>query len=127
MSLKKIVIVDDDKMVRRLLEALLTKEGYEVIIACDGKEGIDRINEVRPDVVILDVKMPRMNGHEVLTALKKDEFLKDIPVIMLSSLGLDKDIEKGLSLRAAHYLVKPVQNDSLLGCIKTVLCDRSPI
>lgn len=121
MAGRKIIIVDDDTVVRKLLEAFLTKEGYQVSVACDGEEGLGRIREAKPDAVILDVKMPKMDGYEVLAALKRDETVKDIPVIMVSSMEMEGDIQKGMSLGAAHYLTKPVQNDALLECIKAVL------
>jgi len=117
----KVVIVDDDKMMRKLLETLLKKEGYQVFIACNGEEGLDRVSEIRPDIVILDVRMPKMDGFEALEALKQDESTKDIPVIMLTSLGLDEDVNRGMSLGAARYLTKPMQSDLLLESLKAVL------
>jgi len=121
MARHKVITIDDDPMTRKLVTAALAKEDYEVFSACDGEEGLACIREIGPDAVILDVRMPKMDGHEVLVALQQDESTKDIPVIMLTSLDAEEDIEKGISLGASHYLIKPVQRDLLIKCLNAVL------
>lgn len=121
MDKRKIVVMDDDLMIRKLLKSVLTKAGYEVFVAANGEEGMGQVKAVRPDMVVSDVLMPKMDGYEVLKAIKDNEETKDIPVVMLSSLDLETDIAKGLSLGAAHYLTKPLQRDLLLERIKTIL------
>lgn len=121
MDKRKIVVIDDDLMIRKLLQSVLTKAGYEVVVAVNGEEGVGQVKALKPDLVVSDVLMPKMDGYEVLQALKGSEETKNIPVIMLSSLELETDISKGLSLGAAHYLTKPLQRDVLLECIKTIL------
>jgi twitching motility two-component system response regulator PilH len=121
MEKRSILVIDDDLMIRRLLQSILTKAGYSVILAVNGEEGVTQVKTLRPCLVISDVLMPKMDGYEVLRTLKGDDETKDIPVIMLSSMELETDIAKGISLGAAYYLTKPLQRDVLLERIKTIL------
>ena len=105
MAAKHVLAVDDENHIRRLVEVNLQRAGYRVSGACDGVEAFERIRAERPDLVVLDVMMPRMDGWAVLSALKADPDLAEIPVIMVSMIR-----ETGLaySLGAADYLTKPV-------------------
>ncbi len=102
----KILFVDDDNFLRKVYDAELTENGYEVILAVDGEEGLAKAKAEDPDLIILDMIMPRKNGFEVLTALQADPQLMAIPVIILSNLGQEGDVKKGLDLGAVDYLVK---------------------
>ena len=104
--MKKILIVEDDKFLRELIVQKLNKEGYNVSEAIDGEEGIKKIKEKKPDLVLLDLILPGIDGFEVLTKMKEDSTLSSIPVIILSNLGQKDDVEKGLKLGAVDYLIK---------------------
>ncbi len=103
---QKILIVEDDKFLRELIVKKLAKEGYEVSEAIDGEEGIKKIKSEKPDLILLDLILPGMDGFEVLSKMKDDPLLSSIPVIILSNLGQKEDVEKGLKLGAIDYLIK---------------------
>ena len=103
---KKILIVEDDKFLRELIVRKLSNEGYEVIEAVDGEQGIQKIKETKPDLVLLDLILPGIDGFEVLAQKKEDPFVATIPVIVLSNLGQKEDVDRGLGLGATDYLIK---------------------
>jgi len=103
---KKILIIEDDKFLRELIGQKLLKEGYDIVEAVDGEKGIKSIKDEKPDLVLLDLILPGMDGFEVLTKIKKDAGIAQIPVIILSNLGQKDDIEKGLKMGAVDYLIK---------------------
>lgn len=102
----KILFVDDDNFLRKVYQAELGEQGYEVILAADGEEGLEKAKIIDPDLIILDMIMPKKSGFEVLTELQNDANTKNIPVIILSNLGQEDDVKKGLDLGAVDYLVK---------------------
>lgn len=101
-----IVLVEDDAFIAGLYVAKLTRERYAVELATDGEMGLDLIRRVKPDLVLLDILLPKKNGWDVLVALKKDPLTKGIPVLILSNAGKRSDIENGLALGAVGYIVK---------------------
>lgn len=103
---KKILIVEDDKFLRELIVRKLSNEGYEAIEAVDGEQGIQKIKETKPDLVLLDLILPGIDGFEVLAQKKEDPFVAAIPVIVLSNLGQKEDVDRGLGLGATDYLIK---------------------
>ena len=103
---KKILIVEDDKFLRELIARKLTDEGFDIVEAVDGEDGIKKIKETKPDLVLLDLILPSIDGFEVLSRVKEDESLTSIPIIILSNLGQKEEVEKGLDLGAADYLIK---------------------
>lgn len=103
---KTILIIEDDKFLRELIAQKLIKEGYEVSEAIDGEEGIKKVKDEKPTLVLLDLILPGIDGFEVLNRMKEDPVLSPIPVIILSNLGQKEDVEKGLKLGAADYLIK---------------------
>jgi DNA-binding response OmpR family regulator len=103
---KKILIIEDDRFLRELIKMKLEKEKYTVIEAVDGEEGERKIKEEKPDLVLLDLILPGIDGFEVLSRIKEDPTLSSIPVIILSNLGQKEEIEKGLKLGAIDFLVK---------------------
>lgn len=103
---KKILIVEDDKFLRELIVRKLANEGYEVVEAVDGEQGIQRIKETKPDLVLLDLILPGIDGFDVLAQKKEDPFVASIPVIVLSNLGQKEDVDRGLGLGATDYLIK---------------------
>ena len=102
----KILIIEDDKFLRELIVRKLTSENYDVIEAVDGENGIKLTKEQKPDLILLDLILPGIDGFEVLSQVKKDSSVMMIPIIILSNLGQRDDIEKGLQLGAVGYLVK---------------------
>jgi len=103
---KKILVVEDDKFLRELISRKLISEGYNVIEAVDGEEGIKKIKTEKPELILLDLILPGIDGFQVLSETKKDPSLVSIPVIILSNLGQREDVEKGLKLGAVDYLIK---------------------
>ena len=103
---KKILIIEDDKFLRELISKKLMEEGYTVSEAIDGEEGIKKIKSEHPDLVLLDLILPGIDGFEVLSKMKEDSASSLVPVIILSNLGQKEDVEKGLKLGATDYLIK---------------------
>lgn len=103
---KTILIIEDDKFLRELISQKLNKENYKVVEAVDGEEGIKKVKEEKPDLILLDLILPGIDGFEVLSKVKEDPSLNQIPVIVLSNLGQRDDVEKGLKLGAVDYLIK---------------------
>lgn len=104
--MKKILLAEDDKYISLAYKDGLERNGFGMVIAFDGIEAVKKIRSEKPDLVLLDLIMPNKNGFEVLEEIKKDKAIKDIPVIILSNLGQESDIEKGKALGAADYLIK---------------------
>ena len=102
----KIVIVEDDKFLRELITQKILKEGYQVVGAVNGEEGVAKTKEVKPDLVLLDLILPGIDGFEVLRQIKEDPETYKVPVIILSNLGQKDDVERGVQLGASDYMVK---------------------
>ncbi len=116
---KKILIVDDDQTGVKIIEARLSKEGFEVFVAIDGDIGLGRAKEVIPDLIVLDIEMPRMNGYTFIQELHKIDTLKWTPVIVMTA---HEDMQATFEMQGIHeYLVKPVDFDALLEKINTCL------
>ena len=92
--MKKILIIDDDKLLINLLKRKLSNAGYEVIIATNGEEGIKKIREIIPDLILLDITMPVMNGYEVIEQMSKEDNIKNIPLVVISNSGEPVEIER---------------------------------
>ncbi len=103
---KKILLIEDDIFLRKVIARKLLKEGYELTEAIDGENGMAKIKEHKPNLVLLDLVLPGMDGFEILGKMKEDSTLSQIPVIILSNLGEKKDIEKALKMGAKDYLIK---------------------
>jgi len=117
MSIKKILVVDDSPTERHFLDELLSHAGYLVITAESGEEGIAKAKAERPDLVLMDVVMPGLNGYQATRTLTRDEQTKHIPVIVCTSKGQETDKIWGLRQGAQDYLVKPVNGEELLARI----------
>ena len=102
----KILLIEDDKFLRELIIQKLGKEGFEVVEAPEGEGGLVKMKEEKPDLVLLDLILPGIDGFEVLHRAKEDAELKGIPVIILSNLGQKDDVQKGVDLGAVDYLIK---------------------
>jgi len=119
--MKKILIADDRFEVVELVKVTLEGEGYQTIDAFDGREALEKIGKEKPDLILLDIIMPKMDGFEVLRNLKDDSNTKDIPVIMLTAKGQKVDKEKGGKLGAQDYIIKPFSPSHLLRKIEEIL------
>lgn len=117
----KILIVDDEPFLREILSDILTLAGYEVVKACNGKEGLQKIFSEKPDIVLLDCSMPEMDGYEVLTQLRKDPKFMNLPIIMLTAISDESEEIKGFSLGVDDYITKPFKSSVLLARIRTIL------
>ena len=104
--LQKILLVEDDSFLSNIYQTKFTKEGYQVVVAGDGEEALKAVKIKKPDIILLDVLLPKLDGFAVLEKLKKDPETKDIPVILLTNLGQRDDVERGLALGAVDYLIK---------------------
>jgi len=105
-QLARILIIEDDQFLRDLMERKLIKEGFDVETAIDGEAGLQKIKSWKPDLVLLDVILPGLDGFSILEKVKADATLANIPIILLTNLGQRDDVEKGLRLGAVGYLVK---------------------
>lgn len=117
---KKILVVDDEKHIVRLVQANLDRAGYAVVTANDGKEALEKVAEENPDLVVLDVMMPYMDGFEVLQNLRRNPSTRDIPVIMLTAKAQDADVFKGWQSGVDCYLTKPFNPMELLSFVKRI-------
>ena len=118
---KKILIADDEPNIVMSLEFLMENAGYEVRVAGNGEETLKALVEFQPDLVLLDVMMPKRNGYEVLQAIRENVALQNIKIIMLSAKGRDVDVEKGLGLGADAYVTKPFATRDLVAKVKEML------
>ncbi len=123
---KAILIVDDSKTVRNLVSFVIKKAGFRVITAEDGLDGLEKLYS-NPDIVLIvsDVNMPRMDGLTFIKNIREQEVFKDLPIIILSTEGEDKDIQAGLQVGADIYMVKPAQPNKLLKNINMLLGKKS--
>ena len=109
-----VLLVDDDPVILKLLQVNFEMEGFKVSTANDGVEGLEKARAERPDIVLLDIMMPRMDGLEVTKALKGDPETKDIPIILLSAKAQASDVQAGKDMGADDYLTKPFDPLELL-------------
>lgn len=103
---KKILFIEDESALQKTFGDILKQEGYEMLSALDGQKGLEMAKEEKPDLILLDLVLPKMHGFEVLKSLKEDEMTQDIPIIVLTNLEAMGDVEKALELGATTYLVK---------------------
>lgn len=118
----KILIIEDDPLMQRMYQKAFAFDGYEVVVAGDGVEGLDKVRSEKPTIVLLDVMMPKMNGLDTLTKIKADPELKATPVIMLTNLAGSSDAEKALSMGAVKYIIKSEQEPKqVVAMVKEIL------
>ena len=120
----RILIIDDEDDFRQVIIKLLTRQGFEVVAASDGKSGVSLAAETLPDLIVCDLNMPGMDGYEVLVALRQDPRLADIPLIFLTGQSKPSQVRQGMNLGADDYLTKPVDLGDLLGAVKIRLSRR---
>jgi CheY-like chemotaxis protein len=117
----KILIAEDERDIRDLVAFTLRFAGHEVFAASNGEEAVELAPRVNPDLILMDVRMPRMTGYEACKILKADPDLKDIPVVFLSAKGQENEIQQGLASGAEDYLLKPFAPDQLTARVKVIL------
>jgi DNA-binding response OmpR family regulator len=118
---KKILIADDEQNIVISLEFLMKREGFEVSIANDGEEAVSMIRAQRPDLVLLDVMMPKKSGFEVCQEIKADPALQAVRILMLTAKGRDTEVTKGLALGADAYMTKPFSTKELVERVRSML------
>lgn len=121
----KILIADDEPNILISLEYLMKREGFEVLLAHDGQEALDLVRSSRPDLLLLDVMMPRKTGFEVCQDIRADDSLRQTRVLMLTAKGRETDVAKGLALGADGYLTKPFSTQALVQQVRSLLA-REP-
>jgi DNA-binding response OmpR family regulator len=121
----RVLIVEDEPNIVLSLEILLRRAGYETASAGDGEEALELIRRTRPDVVLLDIMLPKRNGYEVCRSVKSEPALFSIPVIMLTAKGQEVEMLKGLELGASAYITKPFGNAEVLEAVRAALESRA--
>jgi twitching motility two-component system response regulator PilG len=115
----KVMVIDDSQTIRRTAESLLVKEGYTVVTAADGFEALAKVADLQPDLIFIDIMMPRLDGYQACALIKNNARFKNVPVIMLSSKDGLFDRARGRIVGSDEYLTKPFTRDELLGAVRT--------
>jgi two-component system alkaline phosphatase synthesis response regulator PhoP len=121
MSKGKILVVDDEIYIVHILDFSLGMEGYDVVTALDGEQALDKLKSEKPDLIVLDIMMPKLDGYEVCKAIKSDPATKQIPVILLSAKGRNVDQKMGFDVGADDYITKPFSPRKLVERINQLL------
>jgi CheY-like chemotaxis protein len=122
---KQVLIVDDEPNIIVPLQFLMEKCGYQVLIAQSGEEALESVSKYRPDLILLDIMLPGIDGYEVCEILRLKPEWKDIKIIFLTAKGRDVDIAKGMVLGADEYITKPFSNKQIIDCVKKLLEDKN--
>ncbi len=118
---KKILIVDDELSILVPLQFLMEQQRYSVILAEDGDDALDMIYKYRPDLILLDIMLPKIDGYEVCEIVRLDPALRDVKIIFLTAKGREVDIAKGMALGADSYITKPFSNADLVAKVREIL------
>ncbi len=121
----KVLVVDDEVNITQILEFSIGSEGYEVLTASNGEEAIDKARREQPDLIILDIMMPKIDGYEACRILKANPITKNIPVVLLTAKGRDIDKRLGYEVGASDYIIKPFSPNKLIGRIHELLVTSS--
>jgi twitching motility two-component system response regulator PilG len=121
----RVVVVDDSKTIRRSAETLLAKAGCEVVTAVDGFDALAKIADTRPEIILVDIMMPRLDGYQTCALIKNNKQFKSTPVVMLSSKDGLFDKAKGRVVGSDSYITKPFSKEELLGTIRTLLAQQN--
>ena len=123
----KILVAEDERDIRELIEFTLHYAGFEIDMATNGVEAVEKATKIVPDLILMDVRMPRMTGYQACKALKENPETKDIPVIFLSAKGQESEIQEGLEVGAMEYILKPFATDVLTSQVKRILMEVGKI
>ncbi len=115
---KKILVIDDEEITTHLAKELLEKQGFSVVCAYDGEEGLRVAHLESPDLILLDILIPKIDGFEVCRRLKSEEQFKHVPILMFTGKNLSKDMEKGQEVGVDEYIVKPLSGKALIAVIR---------
>lgn len=121
---KKILVVDDEQVNVKMVAYILKSNGYDVVTAFNGKEGLALAKKEVPDLVLLDILMPGMDGFEVLARIRQEDRLKDVKIVMLTAKEKMDDVERAMTLGAKSYIMKPFTSDALVAKVKYALGDQ---
>ena len=119
-----ILVVDDSNSIRKMVEFTLKTKNYNVVTACNGKEGLEELSKLDYQLIILDINMPQVDGFKFLEVAKGEDAYKNIPVVMLTTEGQDEDREKALKLGAENYMVKPFKPTELIEKVHRILSNE---
>ena len=117
----KILVVDDEPPIVRLMEFILARQGHEMLVAVNGEEALEKVRAHKPDLVLLDIMMPRIDGYEVARTLRADPDTAALPIIMLSAKAQEEDIQKGLDIGVNEYITKPFSPEQLVHVVSNYL------
>ena len=117
----KVLIAEDERDIRDLITFTLRFAGHDVVTAVNGEEAVEKTLKEKPDLVLMDVRMPRMTGYEACKKIKSEESIKDIPVVFLSAKGQESEVTAGLDAGAVEYILKPFSPDQLTERVRTIL------
>jgi DNA-binding response OmpR family regulator len=120
----RILIAEDERDIRDLISFTLSFAGHEVIATANGEEACEKARELLPDLILLDVRMPRMTGYEACEKIKSDETTRHIPVVFLSAKGQEKEVQTGIEVGAIEYILKPFAPDQLTERMNAILADH---
>lgn len=121
----KILVVDDEPTIVRLMEFILARQGHEMLVAVNGEEALEKIRAHAPDLVLLDIMMPRIDGYEVARLVRADPATAALPIIMLSAKAQEEDIRKGVEIGVDEYITKPFSPEHLVHVVADYLSRRS--
>ncbi len=113
----KILVVDDEPTIVRLMEFILARQGHEMLVAVNGQEALEKVRLHAPDLILLDIMMPRIDGYEVARTLRADPATADLPIIMLSAKAQEEDIRKGMDVGVDEYVTKPFSPEHLVSVV----------
>jgi CheY-like chemotaxis protein len=119
-----VMIVDDSVTVRKVTSRLLERQGFDIVTAKDGVDAMEQLESVKPDLMLLDIEMPRMDGFEVTNLVRHHEIHQNLPIIMITSRTGEKHRERAFSLGVTHYMGKPFQEAELLANIQQLLAEK---
>lgn len=117
----KILVVDDEPPIVRLMEFILARQGHQMLVAVNGEEALEKVRTQNPDLVLLDIMMPRIDGYEVARTLRADPATQDLPIIMLSAKAQEEDIQKGIDVGVNEYITKPFSPEQLVHVVTDYL------
>ena len=117
----KVLIAEDERDIRDLITFTLRFAGHDVVAAANGEEAVEKARKEKPDLILMDVRMPRMTGYEACKKIKEDESINNIPVVFLSAKGQESEVTAGLNAGAVEYILKPFSPDQLTERVRTIL------
>ncbi len=123
---RRVLVVDDSDVIRELISVNLALEGFEVTTAVDGQDALDKIHDVRPDLMTIDVRMPRLDGIDTVKRLREDERTADLKIVMVSACAQQDDLERGRQAGVNAYLTKPFDPDALVRTVRDLIEGRVP-